>query len=296
MGKIGGEKMEDYDPSPPYGQGASPGGYYDPGYGGKPQQQMVTPPQVEKKKKMKQTKIGLGLLMGAIGCMIFSILTSPVPCIGGLMGLGTLGLGISAFILLLLGANAIEKPHKTLLIISLGIMILAFLTSIIIVIMTVSSSLGTLMSGGLTDTITGQEMRDFFKMIRTMAFFSFIPNILFAVSYALILYKPARKWGRPLLGIFIGLALLSSIGVVLINYTLTGNIMDEIDPNRDDYSLDDMESFQKDMTTNSWIAGLLRVPEYILYLIICIGAFLNVKSMEEELKPRSYDRSYNSIL
>ena len=257
---------------------------------------MLTPPQEEKRKKMKQTKIGLGLLMGAIGCMIFSILLAPVPCIGGLMGLGTLGLGVSAFILMLLGANAIEKPHKTLLIVSLGIMILAFLTSIIIAIMAVSSSLGPLWSGGLTNTITGQEMRDFFENIRTMAFLSFIPNILFAVSYALILYKPARKWGRPLLGVFIGLALLSSMGVVLINYSIAGNTMEKIDPNRDDYSLDEMESFQKDMTTKIWIAGLLRVPEYILYLIICIGAFLNVKSMEEELKQGSYDRSYNPTL
>ncbi len=284
MGKIGGEKMDDYNPSQFYSQGASPGSYYDPGYGGQPQQ-VLTPQQEEKRKKMKQTKIGLGLLMGAIGCMIFSILLAPVPCIGGLMGLGTFGLGLSAFILMLLGANAIEKPHKTLLIVSFGIMILAFLTSIIIAIMAVSSSLGPLWSGGLTDTITGQEMRDFFDNIRTMTFLSFIPNMLFAVSFAMILYKPARKWGRPLLGVFIGLALLSSIGVVLINYTLTGNIIDEIDPDREDYSLDDLTSFQEEMTTHSWIAGLLRVPEYILYLIICIGAFLNVKRMEEDLIP-----------
>ncbi len=284
--------MDDYDPSQVYGQGASLGGYYDPSYGGQPQQQMPTPPHEEKRKKMKQTKIGLGLLMGAIGCMIFSLLLAPVPCIGGLMGLGTLGLGLSAFILMLLGASAIEKPHKTLLIVSLGIMILAFLTSIAIAIMAVTSSLGPLWSGGVTETITGQEMRDFFENIRTMSFLSFIPNILFAVSYAMILYKPARKWGKPLLGVFIGLALISSIGVFLINYNLTGDIIDEIDPDREDYSLDDMTSFQEEMTTRSWIAGLLRVPEYILYLIICIGAFFNVRSMEEELEPISDNRFY----
>jgi hypothetical protein len=285
--------MNDYDLSGDNAERPWPTGYSSQGYGAPPSQLVIETPEEIKRKKLKQTKIGIGLLIGAVGCMILGLLLAPIPCIGALLSLGMLGLGISAYILMLLGANAIEKTHKTLLITSMVLIIIAFLFTIVIAIMTVFASMGTLMGSTSSDEISGQDMRDFFESIRTIAFVGLFPNMLMAIGYAMILFKPAKKWGRPLLGVFLGLAVLSSIGSVMISYTLMGDIIDEIDPNKDDYTLDDMTSFQKDITMNSWAAGLVRVPEYIIYLIVAIGAFINVKHMEEKAAPKLDSRLYD---
>ncbi|MBN1540120.1 MAG: hypothetical protein JW939_08250 [Candidatus Thermoplasmatota archaeon] len=247
----------------------------------------------EKRKKLKQTRTGLGLLLGAITCMILSLLAAPVICINSILGLGTLGLGISAFIMMLLGANAIEKPHRTLLIISLVIIIIAYLVTMVLAVVSVFASMGSLLSGVSEEGIGGNEIRDLFENVRTIAFLSIIPGIMMAVGYALILYKPAKNWGRPLLGVFLGLSLLTSIGAAALTYSLTGDVIEGIDPDREDYDADDMEDLQTDVTMNGWMAGLLRVPEYLIYLAVAIGAFLNVKKMEEEMEPRLDDRLYN---
>ncbi|MGA1872865.1 MAG: hypothetical protein ACMUHY_04275 [Thermoplasmatota archaeon] len=285
--------MEDQFRSQYQGQGQPPGGYQGQGYGAMPGGGYTESPGEVKRRKLKQTRIGIGLLMGAIGCVLVAILASPVPCIPALLGIGVLGLGISAYILLLMGAGALEKPHRTLVITSLVIIIIAYFITVIIAVMAVFSSVVPLMGSSSDETLTGQDMKDFFETVRIMAFFSIIPNVMMAVGYAMILFKPAKKWGRPLLGVFIGLAFLTSIGGALISYTLTGNIIDDIDLDRGDYELEDVQELQQDVTINSWLAGLIRVPEYIIYLIVAAGALLNVKRMEDELKPKLDDRLYN---
>ena len=183
----------------------------------------------------------------------------------------------------------LQPKHKR----PFGVIIIAFLLSIIVVAVTVFISLTSLMGSSSSENFTGEEIRNFFQNMRSIAFLGLFPNLLMAIGYALILFKPAKKWGRPLLGVFVGLAVLSSIGSVLINYSLMDNVIEEIDPDKDDYTLDDMTSFQQDITMNSWAAGLVRVPEYLIYLVVAIGAFINVKQMEDKEAPKLDSRLYD---
>ena len=169
---------------------------------------------------------------------------------------------------------------------------ICYFIMIIVAVIIAMSTMGSMMSG-LNEDFSGEDIRGIFETARSAAFISIVPNILLAVAYAMVLFKPAKSWGRPMLGVFIGLAVLSSIGGAFISYTLTGDLIDEIDPDREDYTADDVTSFQQDATMNGWIAGLVRLPEYIIYLIVAIGAFMNVKKMEEELQPKMDSRLHN---
>ncbi|MBN1390388.1 MAG: hypothetical protein JXA22_07090 [Candidatus Thermoplasmatota archaeon] len=248
--------------------------------------------QEAKRKGLKQTRMGLGLLLGAIACMILSMLAAPIACISSILGLGVLGLGISALIMMLLGANAMEKPHRTLLLIALVIVIIAILVTMVIAMITALLSMGSILGSAGGEGFGGQELRDLFENVRSLVFFSIIPNIMLAVGYAMILYKPAKMWGRVLLGVFLCLSLITSIGAAALTYSLTGEVIDGIDPEREDYDADEIDELQKEVTMNSRMAGLLRVPEYMIYLAVAIGAFLNVKKMEEGIGSRLDDRLY----
>ncbi len=275
-----------------YNPNQQPYGSYSPQYGNQQNSFSENSPDGLKKKKLKQTKIGLGLLLGAVGCQIVALLAAPITCIAGLLGLGVFGLGLSAYIMLLLGSKAIERPHKTLLISSMVIIGIAFLIMMAIAGVAIIGTLDSI-AGTTSQDFTGQEIRDIFEITRSMAFIAIVPNIMMSFAYAMILFKPAKKWGRTMLGVFLGIAVLSSIGAAFTTYNLTGDLIDEIDPDRDDYDTEDFTSFQQDATMNGWLAGLLHVPEYIIYLIVGFGAFFNVKKMEEEYQPKLDNRLYD---
>jgi len=290
--RCGGENMSEYDNFSGYGESAWPSDYSPQGFGAMPPQQYLTPSQEMKRKGLKKTKIGLALLMGAVGCQIASLLLSPVPCLNSLLRLGALGLGISAYILLLIGAKAIEKPHKMLVITSMVIIGIAVFITIVAYIIVAMGAVSSLIGSASDTGISGEGMRDYMETIRMIAFVGIVPSIAIAVAYAMVVFKLTKKWGKTLLGVYIGLAVIGSIAGAFITYSLLGDVIDTIDASRE-YDDQEIQDIQQEQIIKSWIGSLIRAPEYIVYLVAVLGAFLNVKKMEEDSKPKLDSRLYD---
>jgi len=252
----------------------------------------VDPLREEKYRKMKSTKIGMALILGTIGCLLIGALATPVPCIGALLGLGALGLGIAGYVMMIKGGDAIEGPHRTLVITSIVVISIAVFGSVVIAVMGAMASMGSLMGSAWDGTFTGQDLKDYFESLLPLIYVGVVTNILISIAFVLIFIQPSKKWGKVMIGIYIGLSVIMIPASSYVSYTMTKDIIDDIDVAAD-YDQEKLEEFQNDQTSNNWIVSVMRVPEYVLLLIIGFGALFNVKKMEQELEPKLDPRLYS---
>ena len=81
-------------------------------------------------------------------------------------------------------------------------------------------------------------------------------------------------------------------GSIFMKYSFIDDAIADIDPDAE-YSLDEYNELSRDLSVRLLMGNLVNlVPTFVL-IVIAVGAFINTKKMEEELKPKMDDRLYN---
>jgi hypothetical protein len=287
FGEFGGEKM--YNPSQPqYGN-------YNPQYGNTPIPEMggqtQDPIREQKRKWAKSSKIGIALFLGAFGAYIVGIPTV-IVCIGILLILGAFGLGIAGYVMMIRGGNAFPKPHKALVIASLIILISGVIIALILSLAFTDTASSSVWGAGLDGTYSGEEIIDTWDSQQSGLWVGMVTAVFFTAAWAMLFFVPSKKWGKILIVVYVVISLSLSGAGILMKNSFIDEAKGDIDPDKE-YSLDEYNELNMDLSIKSLVAGLLGLISLIILIIIAIGAFINVKKMEEELKPKLDNRLYD---
>ncbi|MGA1847799.1 MAG: hypothetical protein ACMUHB_00535 [Thermoplasmatota archaeon] len=249
------------------------------------------PLREEKHRKMKATRIGLALFLGAFASYIVGIPTM-IICIGFFLLLGAIGLGIAGYVMMIKGGDALQKPHKTLVILSLVIMIASIFVGVILGL--VVTGMGNYdFDWGLEEkTYSGAEVKEELETLQRGVWTGIVTTILTSGAWAMLFFIPSKKWGKILIVVYVVLAILLAVTSAGLKYVMIQNEIDDIEDD-DLYSRTEKDTLISDLNLRLILPGLMGFIASILLVIIAIGAYLNVKKMEQELEPKLDPRLYS---
>lgn len=244
--------------------------------------QLQDPQKESRKKALKRTKIGIALFLGAFGAAIVGIPTL-IVCIGFLFMLGAIGLGIAGFILMIIGGNAFPKPHRILVISSLCLMIFTIFIAIILAFMTVGDY-DYNYSWSLTEKeYTGEEIKEDLEPRQNSSWTPIVTTIFTSAAWGMLFFMPSKKWGRIMIVVYIGLAIMLAVAASVFQYAIIENEKNSIDDN-EQFTQTEKNKIDSDLSLKLILPSLLGLLPFILLIIIAFGAYSNVKKLEQELE------------
>ena len=119
-----------------------------------------------------------------------------------------------------------------------------------------------------------------------------VTALFFSVALSMLFLIPSRKWGKILIPVYIALSLAFAGGEMFLKQNAIDDAVSDIDP-EEVYTDEDYQKKGLDLTLKLLVIDLINLVPVILLLIIGVGALMNTKKLEEELKPKMDSRLYS---
>jgi hypothetical protein len=243
----------------------------------------------QKYRDIKKTKIGLAFLLGGASASLLALATVMISCLAGLLTLTGFALMIVGYIFMIRGRKALKGSHQRLVFVALVYFIIAIILSL---------TMGLFISGPpdldlaqrmTKGEITGTDIQDTMEREQESLLPSAITGSMTAVAWGLIVFMPSKKWGRILIGAFIVLSMILITTSLMMQTHIYQESINSIQYD-EMYSLTDYQDIRIDLLKDQLPAYIVGAIPQILLIIVLVGAFLNIRNMEEKNKPSMDNR------
>jgi hypothetical protein len=227
--------------------------------------------------------------MGGAASGLLAVAVIMISCLSGLLSLTGLSLMIVGYIFMIRGRNALKGAHSKLVFLALAYFIMAALLSIGMSLIVSGPPDFDLAVSMTEDEIKGSDIMDTLEREQVNLLPGVIAASISALSWALIAFMPSKKWGKYLIALFVILSALLITTSLLMQVEIHQEHISSVQYDRL-YSQSEYQDIRTDLITEEMPALAVSVIPHLILMGILVGAFLNIRKMENDCQPRMDDR------